>query len=155
MEDADPLLELQNVEYCMLERIGRARKFGVLTQGSMSLGNQFQMDPKSVFHYRKHMLKYGLIEKQFFYIRSVTTEQNKTGRLIHLRKFFTQVKSKQLMFLEQIVNILKCQPNYRMPSLLLKNHFTEFEQATKITKSSGFRRFIKYDCVSIEKISIN
>lgn len=149
MEDADPLLDLQNVEYCMLERIGRARKFGVLTQGNMSLGNQFQMDAKTVFHYRKHMLKYGLIEKQFFYIRSVTNEHNKTGRLLHLRKFFNRVKSNYLLFLEQIVNILKSQPNYRMPTLLLKKNFTEFEQAAKITKSSGFRRFIKYDCVSM------
>lgn len=151
MEDADPLLELQNVEYCILERIGRSRKLGVLTQGVMSLSNQFKMDAKSVFHYKKHMIRCGLIEKQFFYIRSQTTDQNKTGRLLHLKKFYSRIKSKQLLFLEQIVNILKTQPNYRMPSMLLRKRFTEFETAVKITKSSGFRRFIKHDCVSIFK----
>lgn len=148
MDDADPLLELQNVEYCILERIGRARKLGVLTQGNMSLANQFKMDSKSVFHYKKHMIRHGLIEKQFFYIRSQTTEQNKTGRLLHLKRFYNKIKPKYLLFLEQIVNILKAQPSYRMPSVQLKKHFKEFEQAVKITKSSGFRKFIKHDCVS-------
>lgn len=152
MEDADPLIELQNVEFCILERIGRSRKLGVLTQGSMSISNQFNMESKSVFHYKKHMIRNGLIEKQFFYIRSQTTEQNKTGRLLHLRKFYRKVKSKQLIFLEQIVNILKSQPFYRMPTMLLRKNFENFERTTKITNNSDFRKFIKYDCVSIKNL---
>lgn len=149
MDDTDPLLELQNVEYCILERIGRARKIGVLTQGNMSLANQFKMDSKSVFHYRKHMIRHGLIEKQFFYIRSQTTDQNKTGRLLHLKRFYSKIKSKHQVFLEQIVNILKIQPSYRMPTAALRKHLNAFEHSGKITKSPGFRKFIKNDCVSI------
>lgn len=150
MENADPLLELPNIEFCILECIGRSRKHGVLTQGKMSLPNKFKMDSKSVFHYKKHMIRSRLIEKQFFYIRSLATEQNKTGRLLHLRKFYTKFKTKQLVFFEQIVNILKSQPSYRMPTSVLRKNFEDMEHVMKITRSSIFRKFIKFDCVSKE-----
>lgn len=149
LEDADPLLELQNVEYSILERIGRSRKMGILTLGNMSLYNQFNMDAKSVFHYKKHMLRHGLIQKQYFFIRSSTTDQNKVGTLLQLNKFFRKVKPTQLVFCEQIVNLLKSQPSYRMPVMQLRNYFQDFDNISKITKSSGFRKIIKNDTVSI------
>lgn len=149
MQDVDPLLELQNVEYCVLERIGRSRKIGILTQGNMSLYNQLKMDCTSLFHYRKQLIRYGLIQKQFFYIRSQETEQNKFGGLMHLRKFYTRIKPKQLLILEQMVNILKTQPSHRMPVMEMKKYFQECEPIIKISKTLGFRKFIRKDTVSI------
>ncbi|KAJ8939732.1 hypothetical protein NQ314_011018 [Rhamnusium bicolor] len=52
-EAADPTIELMNLEYCVLERIGRSRKHGELTQGNMSITSHLNMDPKSFFHYKK------------------------------------------------------------------------------------------------------
>lgn len=149
LDNTDPLIELQNIEYCILERIGQSRKLGTLTQGKTSLANQFKMDPKSIFHYEKQMTKYGLLKKQFFCIRSQDTEINKMGMLIHLRRFFSRVKQKQELVIEQMVDILKTQPHYRMPTVLMKDKLENFQPINRIAKSKIFRKCIKLVSVSI------
>jgi general transcription factor 3C polypeptide 1 len=62
---ADPLLAetLTAMQYCILERVGRSREHGEVTQGKMSL--QFMKEnPKTLFYHRKNLLKHGLIKKQ-------------------------------------------------------------------------------------------
>ncbi|KAJ8949184.1 hypothetical protein NQ318_021677 [Aromia moschata] len=128
-ESADPTIELQNLEYCILEIIGRSRKHGELTQGNMSISSHFNMDPKSVFHYKKQLYQNNLLAKQFFYIKSAVTDQNKTGRLLHLKRFYHAMKPKQLLIAERIINILKTKPGYRLEYGELRKIFADNHQS--------------------------
>lgn len=148
-ESADPTAELVNMEYCILERIGRSRKHGELTQGNMSIGSYFKMDPKSVYHYKKQLIQYGLLAKQFFYIKSAIVDQNKTGKLLHLKRFYHKIKPKQMLIAEQIINVMKERPDCRIEFSELKKIFEEFMQpVSKIIKSPEFRKYIKTELVS-------
>ncbi|KAG5885477.1 hypothetical protein JTB14_005068 [Gonioctena quinquepunctata] len=147
-ELTDPLIEMQNMEYCILERIGRSRKHGLLTQGNMSISSAFKMDPKSVFHYKKQLYNNHLISKHFFYIKSVFTDQNKSGRLLQLKRFHASIKPKSLLVAEKVVDLLKKQPGYRMDKNHLRSYFgTKYGSIGKIFKSPEFRKFVKTDAV--------
>lgn len=49
--------------FIMLERIGRAREHGEVTQGKHGL-SRLNIPPKSSFYFRKGLLAHGLIAKQ-------------------------------------------------------------------------------------------
>ncbi|XP_018568192.1 general transcription factor 3C polypeptide 1 [Anoplophora glabripennis] len=155
-ESADPIAELVNMEYCILERIGRSRRHGELTQGNMSIGSHFKMDPKSVYHYKKQLVQYDLLAKQFFYIKSAVIDQNKTGKLLHLKRFYHKIKPKQLLLAEQIVNVMKERPDCRIEFSELKKIFEEFAQpVAKVIKSPEFRKYIKTELVCYRDIYPN
>lgn len=52
--------------YIMLERIGRSREHGEVTQGKHGL-SRLNIVPKSAFYFRKKLLADGLIVKQVSY----------------------------------------------------------------------------------------
>ena len=52
--------------YIMLERIGRARELGEVTQGRHGL-SRLNIQPKSAFYFRKRLLADGLIVKQVIF----------------------------------------------------------------------------------------
>lgn len=58
-----PGLELTTLQYCLLERIGRSRYLGEVTQGKVSL-QLLGEDPKALFYLRKYLIKHKLIVKQ-------------------------------------------------------------------------------------------
>lgn len=62
-DDVDPCLEFTPMHFCILERIGRARYHGEVTQGKISLHCTGE-DPKSLFYYRKTLILHKLITKQ-------------------------------------------------------------------------------------------
>ncbi|CAG2061205.1 unnamed protein product [Timema podura] len=62
-KSASPLLELTLMQYCLLERVGRSRYMGEVTQGKVSLQLMGE-DPKSLFYYRLQLLKHKLVVKQ-------------------------------------------------------------------------------------------
>lgn len=54
------------MQWCILERIGRSRELGEVTQGKRSL--QFMKEnPKTLFYHRKDLIKKGLLRKQIHY----------------------------------------------------------------------------------------
>jgi hypothetical protein len=59
----NPGLELNIMQYCLLERIGRSRYLGEVTQGKVSL-QLLGEDPKVLFYHRKYLIKHQLIVKQ-------------------------------------------------------------------------------------------
>lgn len=61
--NVNPGLELTVMQYCVLERIGRSRYMGEVTQGKVSL-QLVGEDPKVLFYHRKYLMKYKLIVKQ-------------------------------------------------------------------------------------------
>jgi hypothetical protein len=57
-------VKLSSVQYAMLERIGRGRWSGETTQGNLGLIKTMAINAKSMFHFRKQLLKYELVCKQ-------------------------------------------------------------------------------------------
>jgi hypothetical protein len=65
--NVNPGLELTIMHYCVLERIGRSRYMGEVTQGKVSL-QLLGEDPKALFYHRKFLIKHKLIVKQVWNI---------------------------------------------------------------------------------------
>ena len=67
-----------------MERVGRARYQGEVTQGKLSL--QFMNEnPKTLFYHRKALLSKGLMLKQVHHQK--TKGQNFQGTLFHIPRF--------------------------------------------------------------------
>lgn len=148
LDEEDPLIELQLIEYCVLERIGRSRKTGEITQGHFSINSAFKIDAGSSFHYQKALIQNRYIKKQKFFLKMAISEQYRTGNLVLLTRFYRRVKSMQLLIAERIVNTLRSKPNFRMPMTELRTMFPFFEPTMKVLKNPEFRKFIKADVVS-------
>lgn len=61
--DFNPLTELGVIQYCILERIGRSRYQGEVTQGKRGL-QVVTDDPKMLYYFRKLLVKNKLVTKQ-------------------------------------------------------------------------------------------
>uniref|UniRef100_A0A6P7FFU9 General transcription factor 3C polypeptide 1 n=1 Tax=Diabrotica virgifera virgifera TaxID=50390 RepID=A0A6P7FFU9_DIAVI len=140
----DPCIDFLNAEYCILERIGRSRRLGELTQGNVSISRAFKMDPKTLFHYKKELYCSDLISKQYFVIKSAVLDQNKSGSLLHLRRFYSSVRSRTSCVANQIINVLKSQPGYKISSRKLSTIFADnIQPVRKLLKSPEFKKFVK------------
>ncbi|CAH1403595.1 unnamed protein product [Nezara viridula] len=64
--DFNPLTELGVIQYCILERIGRSRYQGEVTQGKRGL-QVVTDDPKMLYYFRKLLVKNKLVTKQVPY----------------------------------------------------------------------------------------
>ncbi|XP_014666558.1 PREDICTED: general transcription factor 3C polypeptide 1-like [Priapulus caudatus] len=58
-----PALEINDLQYCILERVGRSRYLGEVTLGLASL-TVFGESPKSMFYHLKLLVRMGIITKQ-------------------------------------------------------------------------------------------
>lgn len=81
----DPCLPLTPMQYCVLEKIGRARKYGEVTVGKEA--SKYRESPKTLFYYRKILLRRGLIKKQQHIISMRQTGQNRIGLVLTLPRF--------------------------------------------------------------------
>ncbi|CAL8071516.1 unnamed protein product [Orchesella dallaii] len=83
---------LSVVQYCMVERIGRARHKGEVTRGKISL-QMMKIPPKILFYMRKALLATKLVTKQN---ASVKFENCRCPALItvfHLPRFYKRIES--------------------------------------------------------------
>lgn len=138
-------VEITPIQYCILERIGRSRYQGEITQGKRSL-QAVGEDPKSLFYHRKTLLKHKFITKQFYHVKSGS--ENCSGSLLHLTRYYVEKKSKYLLLTEKAVEYLKTRPNYRAEYADLKKHLNLSDTARKVFKFADFQRFIQTDVVS-------
>ncbi|XP_034950383.1 general transcription factor 3C polypeptide 1 [Chelonus insularis] len=129
-----PTIELNVVQYCFLERVGRARYHGEVTQGKRSLV-LLKEDPKSLFYYRKFLLKHKLITKQLHYQKNAG--HGTGGSLLHLPRFYVERKPKIVYLAEKIIALLKTRENYLAD-------YTEIKQALQIENS--IKRLFKTAC---------
>ncbi|XP_054167317.1 general transcription factor 3C polypeptide 1-like [Oppia nitens] len=84
---SDVDIELTPIQYCILERIGRQRYLGEITIGKES-GN-YNQSAKTLFYYRKVLLRKKLICKKQIIIFNVKTVQNSHGLVFTLSRFNT------------------------------------------------------------------
>ncbi|KAK3919691.1 General transcription factor 3C polypeptide 1 [Frankliniella fusca] len=143
-DDVDPCLEFSAMHFCILERIGRARYHGEVTQGKISLHCTGE-DPKSLFYYRKSLLHHKLITKQAFNLKS--NSQNCSGSLLHLPRFYSEHKSKTFFWTEKIVEMIRNRPNYVVDFEELRKEIGVTSLSKKLFKAPEFVRFVKTERV--------
>ncbi|XP_020291475.1 general transcription factor 3C polypeptide 1 isoform X2 [Pseudomyrmex gracilis] len=137
-----PTLELTLMHYCFLERVGRSRYHGEVTQGKLSL-TALKLDPKKLFYHRKSLLQHKLITKQVHYQKSGT--YCGSGSLVHLPRFYVEQKSKLMYLAEKVIEILKSKPNGTAEYEEIKRKLGLEQIMKKLFKTSFFQKIIKSD----------
>lgn len=141
-EETDPGVELSLMQYCLLERIGRSRYHGEITQGKISL-QVVGEDPKSLFYHRKFLAANKYISKQVHHLK--TGAQNCSGSLLHLPRFYVERKPKALYLTEKVVEILKSRPNYIAEYDEIRQELRLANSLKKLFKTFDFQRYVKTD----------
>lgn len=141
-DEVSPILELNVVQYCFLERVGRSRYHGEVTQGKLSL-NALKEDPKSLFYHRKYLLRHKLITKQIHHQKSGGHCFN--GSLLHLPRFFVERKPKVIFLAEEVIKILKSKPDYIAEYDEIKRKLQIENAIKKLFKTSFFQKVVKTD----------
>ncbi|XP_074646266.1 general transcription factor 3C polypeptide 1-like [Tubulanus polymorphus] len=107
--DVDPFLKLKDIQYCILERVGRSRWNGELVTGIVSL-NVFKQSSKTHYYFRKTLIQHNLIRKQV-HVHAIKKPnrgqfQMSHVKLLHLTRFFTTKKGRYMESLEKVCNYL-------------------------------------------------
>ncbi|XP_057333470.1 general transcription factor 3C polypeptide 1 [Microplitis mediator] len=139
-----PTLEMNVVQYCFLERVGRSRYHGEVTQGKHSL-SILNEDPKSLFYYRKLLLKHKLITKQVHYQK--TLGHGSASSLLHLPRFYVERKPKMVYLAERIIDILKSRDNYLADYKEIKKELQIENSIKRLFKTSFFQKVVKTDLI--------
>merc|ERR1719233_1340380 len=143
-EDWDPLhvAGVTATQWAILERVGRARYQGEVTQGKLSL--QFMREnPKTLFYHRKALVTKGLIMKQVHHQKS--RGQNFQGTLFHLPRFFVERKPKALILVRNAIQFLKTQEDGIASYEDVRNHLNLGNSVKKLFKTHEFQKFMKGD----------
>lgn len=133
------------MHYCFLERVGRSRYHGEVTQGKLSL-SLLKEDPRTLFYHRKFLLRHKLITKQMHHQKS--SGHSCSGSLLHLARFFVERKPKIIFLAEQVIDILKMKENYIAEYEEIKKKLQIENSIQKLVKTSFFQKVVKTDLVS-------
>ncbi|XP_014483912.1 PREDICTED: general transcription factor 3C polypeptide 1 [Dinoponera quadriceps] len=140
-----PTLELTLMSYCFLERVGRSRYHGEVTQGKLSLA-ALNEAPKSLFYHRKFLLSHKLITKQVHHQKSAGHCGN--GSLLHLPRFYVERKPKVTYLAEQVLEILRSKKNGVAEYDEIKKKLGIENSIKKLFRTSFFQKIVKTDiCV--------
>lgn len=148
--DVSPTLELTIMHYCFLERIGRARYHGEVTQGKLSLA-ALNEDPKTLFYHRKFLLQHKLITKQVHHQKSAG--HCGSGSLLHLTRFYVERKPKMIYLAEEVLNILRSKENGVAEYDEIKKKLGIENSIKKLFRTAFFQKIVKTDaCVPYRKL---
>lgn len=143
--DVSPTLELTIMHYCFLERVGRARYHGEVTQGKLSLA-ALKEDPKTLFYHRKFLLHHKLITKQIHHQKS--SGHCGSGSLLHLPRFYVERKPKMIYLAEQVLDILRSKENGVAEYDEIRRKLGIDNSIKKLFRTSFFQKIVKNDiCV--------
>lgn len=143
--DVSPTLELTIMHYCFLERVGRARYHGEVTQGKLSLA-ALKEDPKTLFYHRKFLLHHKLITKQIHHQK--TSNHTGSSSLLHLPRFYVERKPKMIYLAEQVLDILRSKENGVAEYDEIKRKLGIENSIKKLFRNSFFQKIAKTDvCV--------
>lgn len=141
-DTACPVMGMNVLQYCFLERVGRARYHGDVSSGKTGIGS-ISDDPKSLFYHRKFLLKQKLITKQAYSER--VSGNSYSGSLLHLTRFYVERRPKFILLSETIINYLKSKPNYISSYEELKEKLELKVPLKKIFKTPILKTIIKTD----------
>ncbi|KAK0177379.1 hypothetical protein PV328_001440 [Microctonus aethiopoides] len=137
-----PTLELNEMQYCFLERVGRSRYHGEVTQGKHSL-NMLKLDPKTLFYHRKLLLKHKLITKQTHYQKN--SGHGTSGSLLHLPRFYVERKPKMVYLAEKIIEVLKTRDSHLADYIEIKKILGLESSIKHLFKTPFFQRVVATD----------
>ncbi|XP_012253071.2 general transcription factor 3C polypeptide 1 isoform X2 [Athalia rosae] len=137
-----PTLELTVMQHCFLERVGRSRYHGEVTQGKISLA-LLKEDPKSLFYHRKFLIDHKLITKQIHHQKS--GGHSCSGSLLHLPRFYVERKPKAIYLAEQVIEILKSKRNCVAEYDEIKKELQIENSIKKLFKTAFFQKVCKTD----------
>ncbi|KAF8789321.1 General transcription factor 3C polypeptide 1 like protein [Argiope bruennichi] len=136
----NPLVDLSTEAYCLLERIGRARYLGEVTQGEGGLLSLKAAFCKQLHYYRKKLTLKGLVTKQNHYMKN-KKGTTCTGSLFHLTRFYVQRKTKMAVWMKCLCDILKDKPQNQEACKVLKE---EMKIPDRTFKKLFYRPFQKW-----------
>lgn len=147
----NPQNQLMIIQYCILERIGRSRYNGEITVGKYSL-LEIVRDSNILHYHRKQLLNLKLIVKQAYHQK--VNDQNTSGSLVHLPRFYVEMKPKPMILTEKVVEILKNKPNCMAEYDEIKAELGLKIKDTvkKLLKTSDFQKFVNTDLVSFNHL---
>ncbi|XP_058129819.1 general transcription factor 3C polypeptide 1 [Anopheles ziemanni] len=134
--------DLTLVQYCMLEWIGRSRFNGETSHGKFSL-LEVAGDSSALFYNRKALCNARLITRQNLSIRS--EDASVMGIVMHLPRYYNEMKSKQLMIAQRVVTELKRRRDYIADYEEIKLMMLGRADAGKLFRTPEFQRYIKTD----------
>ncbi|XP_053679804.1 general transcription factor 3C polypeptide 1 [Anopheles nili] len=140
--DSNCTAELSGMQYCMLEWIGRSRFNGETSHGKHSL-IEVTGDSSALFYNRKALTSAKLITRQNLSIRIDNVSIQ--GLVFHLPRYYSEMKSKQLLIVELVVKELKSRKNYIADYEEIKLMMLKKSEAGKIFRTPEFQRYIKTD----------
>lgn len=143
-DTACPVMEMNVVQYCFLERVGRARYHGDVSHGKTGLST-LSDDPKSMFYHRKFLLKQKLITKQAYSER--VSGNSYSSSLLHLTRFYVERRPKFILMSENIINYLKTRENYIASYDEVKGKLQINVPLRKIFKTPLLKNVIRTDIV--------
>lgn len=140
----NPQSQLMIIQYCILERIGRSRYNGEITVGKWSL-LEIVRDSNILHYHRKQLLNTKLIVKQAYHQK--VNDQNTSGSLVHLPRFYVEMKPKPMILTEKVVEILKNKPNCMAEYDEIKAELGLKIKDTvkKLLKTADFQKFVNTD----------
>ncbi|XP_065212639.1 general transcription factor 3C polypeptide 1 [Planococcus citri] len=133
----NPEADVADISYCILERIGRARRCGEVSCGIQFLRN----GANPTFYFWNKLRKLGLVTSQTTNFSSRLSNNT----LFHLPKYHRSYVSETTNAVYRVVNAIKSSPNKCLPVLDVKAMFPN--EGRKATKSDLFRRFLKIETI--------
>ncbi|XP_078676635.1 general transcription factor 3C polypeptide 1-like [Branchiostoma floridae x Branchiostoma belcheri] len=103
-----PDVEVTDIQYCILERLGRARHQGEVQQ---DIKIAFGADPKYLFHVRKGLLQYDLITRQAYSYTTPGGARPRNSVLLLLKRFHATRRSRNGVMMDQLIQLLENRPD--------------------------------------------
>lgn len=156
MADSQPDIDLSNIHYCILERIGRQRYLGEITVTKEA--GHYRLTPKTLFYYRKLLLRKNLIKKKQCIVFNLKTVQNIHGQVFTLTRFATDAQSiseaNAVKVSQLLMNTDDKQMEYdcvrehlqlrsRSFRLLIQNYSTNFSVISTCDEANKSKRLIR------------
>ncbi|BES97387.1 general transcription factor 3C polypeptide [Nesidiocoris tenuis] len=110
--ETNELVEFTSKNFCFLERVGRSRQHGEITQGKNGL-QVITEDSKTLFYYKKVLNKQKLIKQQVFNLKNHHVKRGSSvsnGLIIHLTKYAREIKSKYAAASEKASRFIGARP---------------------------------------------
>jgi len=144
-------MNITAMQWALLERIGRARYQGEITQGNLSL--QFTNEnPKTLFYHRKSLVAKGMLTKQVHHQKTVKQlknskirSQNSQGTLFHLPRFYVERQPKALIHVKRMIGYLKKFPSCMATYEDLKAYLNIGGAFKKLLKTHDFLKYMQGD----------
>lgn len=139
--ESDPTHDYTHIEYCILERLGRARYHGEFSHGKLSL--QSFLHSILFYHHKKNLAQNQLIRSQVYFVNSLTQQQNRSCCLQQLTRFYNLRKSKYRYMAEECVRVLQQSPDYQMPFRQLRQILGRHYSIKKLLYQNDYQHLFK------------